>query len=128
MRPVIFEFKEIPMAEPLDFSSIEYDENLNLSVDKSTGLPAIDQLQVGTETFTRTDEVSDTESSRLYELMATETFTKVGGEESDPDTPGISLLMATETITTSRDEGSDNDIDTPPERYSFPQMNISSGH
>lgn len=119
MKPLIFEFLETPTAEALDFSLIEYDPDLNLNVVKSTGIPAIDHLHIGTETFTRTDEVSDSESSRIHEMMSTETFTKVSGEESDPDTPSIRLLMATETITTSREEGSDHDIDAPPERYFF---------
>jgi hypothetical protein len=112
MKPFIFEFRVIPTAQPLDFSLIEYNESLNLSVDKRTGQPAINQLQMGTETFTRTDEVSDSDRPNAQSLISTETCTKVGGENSDTDAPSVQLLMATETITTSRDEGSDHDIDT----------------
>ncbi|MBX3295886.1 MAG: hypothetical protein KF762_09260 [Acidobacteria bacterium] len=118
MKPLIFEFLESPPSEGLDLSGIEYDETLNLSVDKSTRLPAIDQIHLGTETFTRTNEVSDTDVTPSAALMNTETATKVSGEGSDQDRSSLSLLMATETYTTSHNESSDHDVGVP-ERYEF---------
>lgn len=114
MRPLIMEFIERPVAEDLDFSLIEYDSNLNLNVDRSTGLPAIDQLQFGTSTHTRIGEVSDSDPSRIGDMLATETFTKVNNEGCDSD-PSVGLLMATKTITTSHQENSDWDPTVPPE-------------
>lgn len=118
MKPLIFEFLERPRSERLDLSSIEYDETLNLSVDKITRLPAIDQIHLGTETFTRTNEVSDTDVTPVATLMNTETATKVSGEGSDHDKSSLNPMMATETVTISHNEGSDHDLDVP-ERYEF---------
>ncbi|HMM78467.1 MAG TPA: hypothetical protein PKC65_00430 [Pyrinomonadaceae bacterium] len=118
MKPLIFEFLERPLSEGLDLSRIEYDDVLNLNVDKITRLPAIEQIHLGTETFTRTNEVSDTDATPSAALMSTETATKVAGEGSDQDRSSLSLVMATETFTTSHNEGSDHDVDVP-ERYQF---------
>lgn len=112
MNPLIFQFKETPSADNLDFSNIEYDATLNLNVDKQTRRPAIDELRSGTETFTRMNEGTDSDKNVLGPMMATCTATKVS-EESDIDPFVLSLVMATETVTTAQDEGSDSDIDPP---------------
>jgi len=86
MNPFIFQFKEPATEEDVDFSEIEYDQNLNLSVDRRTSRPAVESIK-----------------------MATETSTKVHGESSDTDSPMTGMLMATETITLVNTEGSDSD-------------------
>ncbi len=88
MKPLIFEFRENPIGEAQDYSLIEYDDNLNLSVNKLTGQPAIDSVNLETETFTKTQ-----------------------GEGADSDRSGVSILMDTETRTFNRSEASDSDKD-----------------
>lgn len=86
MRPLIFEFAEQPSSESMDFSIIEYDNNLNLSIVKSNGLPAIECLDMETETFTKTQyESSDSDRDSLRFLMDTETRTFTQQESSDSD-------------------------------------------
>jgi hypothetical protein len=42
MKPFILEFQESATGELHDYSMIEYDNKLNLNIDRNTGLPAID--------------------------------------------------------------------------------------
>jgi hypothetical protein len=104
MRPLIFEFKESPTGEAIDYSLIEYDKSLNLSVNKMTGLPAIDTINLETETFTKTQgEGSDSDRNGLSKLMDTETRTFTHSETSDSDKDRMALqnLMDTTTLTES---------------------------
>lgn len=107
MRPLALQFKETPTNENLDFSLIEYDEQLNLSVNKKTRQPAIDSLEMDTETFTKADrESSDSDHDAINMLLDTETRTYTEREESDSDCDRISIqaLMDTTTITESRED------------------------
>lgn len=111
MRPLIFEFKESPNGENLDYSLIEYDNSLNLSVNRMTGKPAIETINLETETFTKTQgEGADSDRDGLSMLMDTETRTFTHSEASDSDKDRMSLvtLMATTTITESS-EATDQD-------------------
>lgn len=114
MKPLTLQFKETPTAgEGVDFSQIGYDTKLNLSVDKATGRPAVQDLELlGTETNTRvTGEASDSDPSRSSSigiLMATETFTK-SGEGVDSDRGAGGLMMETATTTMVGSEGTDSD-------------------
>lgn len=112
MKPLTLQFKEMPAAgETIDFSQIEYDAKLNLSVNKATGRPAVDELEMGTETYTRvTGEATDSDRDRnsVGVLMATETFTK-SGEGVDSDRSASGLMMETATTTMVGSEGTDSD-------------------
>jgi len=104
MKPLIFEFKETPTGEAQDYSLIEYDDRLNLSVNKLTGQPAIDTVNLETETFTKTQgEGADSDRSGLSILMDTETrtFTHSEASDSDKDRMALQNLMATTTLTES---------------------------
>lgn len=119
MRPLILEFTENPPTVSQTGMKLHYDDRLGLSVDIETQLPAIDCLAVGTETFTRADEDTDSDQNGGH-LLATSTATKVGGErsDSDPSSP-LHILMATSTHTASHNEGTDSDLDRPERQY-FP--------
>lgn len=113
MNPLFLQFKELPKErESVDFSQVEYDAKLNLSVNKTTGRPAVDEIRLATETYTRvtgegTD--SDRDAVSVAVLMATETFTKSGeGVDSDPH-GRIGLMMETATTTMVDLEGTDSD-------------------
>jgi hypothetical protein len=109
MKPFIFQFRENPTDESIDHSLIEYDKKLNLSVNKITRQPAIDELNLVTETFTRSGEVSDLDNNQIAMLMATGTATKVGGEDTDLDRSTIDFMfLETETVTLEV-EGADSD-------------------
>lgn len=112
MKPLLFQFKETPTAdEKVDFSQIVYDEKLNLSVNKVTGRPAVDEMELGTETYTRvTGEATDSDltAGSVGVLMATETFTK-SGEGVDSDPHGFRAMMETATTTFVAMEGTDSD-------------------
>ena len=111
MNPFTFQFKETPTAnEIFDFSLIEYDESLNLSINKSTGQPAVNELELGTETFTRVSgEGTDSDYTGVGLMMATETATKTHGEGVDSDPSAIGLMMETRTTTFTALEGTDTD-------------------
>lgn len=112
MKPLLFQFKETPNAdEKADFSQIAYDEKLNLSVNKLTGRPAVAEMELGTETYTRvTGEATDSDytGGNIGVLMATETFTK-SGEGVDSDPHRFRTMMETSTTTMVSTEGTDSD-------------------
>ena len=86
MRPLILEYTEKPLDDNFDNSLLEYDNYLNLSVDKITKKPAVSFLNMGTETFTKTyDEVSDSDANRISYMMGTTTQTHYQTEGSDDD-------------------------------------------
>lgn len=113
MNPLAFQFKETPTGVDLDFSLIEYDDQLNLSVNKITRHPAIDSISMDTETFTKADgEDADTDNNGISMLADTETFTRAEGETTDTDQNGMKNLMDTETRTFTSTEQSDSDKDS----------------
>lgn len=114
MRPLTFQFKEKPAAgDDFDYSLIEYDEKLNLSLNRATGRPAIDEVHLGTDTYTRvTGEGTDsdyTNSGNIGMLMATETATKTSGEGVDSDRSASPMMLGTATTTMVGAEGTDTD-------------------
>ncbi len=110
MKPITFEFLEKPSETDFDYSIIEYDNELNLSVDKTTRLPAIDSLNMETETFTKTGgEASDSDSDFQMDT-ATRTFTQLESTDSDADIHSLIQLMGTSTLTRSS-ETMDSDED-----------------
>ncbi len=113
MKPISFAFKESAPRSDLDFSQIEYNSSLNLSVNRKTRLPAIDSIDMETETSTKTrDEVSDADNNVMRMLMDTETRTLAATElsDSDRDRTNLQLLMDTATLTESS-EATDQDKD-----------------
>ncbi len=115
MRPLIFEFTESPGRDESPFVIFDYDERLCLNVDKSTGRPAVDLLLLGTETFTKTYEETDSDKQNLEMVLSTATATRVTGEDSDEDPSRMAVFMATETFTAATGEGTDSDVEPPPE-------------
>lgn len=115
MKPLIFQFKEYPKDAALDYSLIEYNETLNLSISKATGRPAIDVLSMDTETFTKSEEeVSDADSDKISALTDTVTNTRMEKEESDSDDYRLRALMDTMTKTSELpEEVTDSDTDRP---------------
>lgn len=112
MKPLIFEFEEQPTDESHDYTLIEYNEALNLSIDKKTGLPAIESISMETETFTKVGgEGADSDRDGFNPMMVTETGTYANTESSDSDRDLTSIYSLLETQTATRDymEGSDSD-------------------
>lgn len=107
MRPLILEFKEKPKNIDVDYSIIEYSENLNLSTIKGSNKPAISAVNMATETFTKTGgEPSDSDNNYTFglrKLLDTRTDTFTSTEESDSDNNFNSLqkLLSTQTVTES---------------------------
>lgn len=111
MKPLILEYTEKSKNENFDFSKIEYNSKLNLTVDKQTGHPAIDYLNLSTETHTRTyDEVSDSDSP-MNIMMGTLTKTsyQLEGTDDDASFSAVKAMMGTSTLTLVNQEASDSD-------------------
>lgn len=107
MNPLAFQFKVPSNQENLDYSLIEYDSILNLSINKKTKQPAIDILSMDTETVTRANrENTDSDNNGIRMLMDTCTFTKAAldATDSDHDRLLIQALMDTATLTESRED------------------------
>ncbi len=111
MKPITFEFLERPSEAEVDYSVIEYDNSLNLSVDKTTRLPAIDSFNMETETFTKTGgETSDSDSDFQTDT-ATRTLTQLESTDSDADIHSLIQLIETSTLMESSEAvDSDEDI------------------
>jgi len=106
MKPLLLQFKEAPKSANLDYSIIEYDDELNLSIDRITRKPAVDCLQVNTETFTKANgEVSDCDNS-IQLLVGSETLTLNRGELVDvgSNMERLRALMDTTTVTEARED------------------------
>jgi len=112
MKPLSLEFLEKFEEEGIDYSCVLYDDNLNLSVEKSTGQPAITIAGMDTSTFTKAQaESSDSDASKLTRLMDTTTHTRVQLEasDSDKDRANIQGLFETSTLTAVKAEQTDQD-------------------
>ncbi|OCB69853.1 hypothetical protein [Flavobacterium glycines] len=112
MNPLILQYSEKSNADNFDFSKIEYSSKLNLTVDRKTGLPAIDYLNMSTETFTKThNESSDCDSENMGLMMGTLTHTSYELESSDDDSSfnSIKQMMGTNSFTFISQEATDND-------------------
>ena len=115
MKPLIFEFFEKRNEENFDFSMIGYDNDLNLSIDKKTGKPAINSLMLSTRTVTnvcKEDSDSDKNNENINFLMATQTrtVTDVCKEDSDSDKNDENIVFLMGTMTkTATSENSDID-------------------
>jgi hypothetical protein len=95
MRPFIFNFKETPSIENLDLTLIEYSDTLNLNVDIISNLPAIEQLSLATETFTKEfGEASDSDRNNLNLGLVTQTHTFAQSEGSDEDEGGTNAIFS----------------------------------
>lgn len=113
MKPLIFEFAEQATVPELDFSMVEYDSTLNLNINRITGKPAVDALQVSTVTRTKNyDEPSDSDKENFNIMMETETRTFTRTEESDSDANRLFMKESLETRTATRQmiESSDSDL------------------
>ncbi|WP_293308499.1 hypothetical protein [Pedobacter sp. UBA5917] len=113
MKPFILQFKESATLTDFDFSKIAYDPELNLNVDIQTGNPAIDVLEMGTETGTKVlSESSDSDANNFQAMLGTEIITLTGGEgvQSDRDRYQLQMLMATNTNTRVIQETPDKDF------------------
>lgn len=116
MEPLILSFKESPNDQRPDFSIVEYSKDLNLSVLKATGKPAIEYLNLGTETFTKSKgEGSDTDrgsDNTIFDsIVNTTTGTRTKEESTDSDysyIDSLRMLLDTTTITEAI-EGTDID-------------------
>lgn len=111
MNPLILEYTERSKGENFDFSKIEYNSELNLTVDKKTGHPAIDYLNLSTETHTRTyDESSDSDGA-INIMMGTLTKTsyQIEGTDDDASFSAVKAMMETTTVTLVNQEVSDSD-------------------
>lgn len=113
MKPFILQFAERPDIESYDHSTLYYDQDQNLNIDRNTGKPAIAALNLGTETLTKVhgEQSSDAERNDLSFSMGTETITLVNSESSDSDYGRSALMMALGTSTETRQylEQSDSD-------------------
>lgn len=76
-------FLEKPSESEYDYSTIQYDDKLNLSIDINTNLPAIDSLNMETQTFTKTS--GETADSDVNFSMDTATRTQAQLESTDSD-------------------------------------------
>jgi hypothetical protein len=113
MKPITFHFLEKPTEEGFDDSKICYDEELNLSVDRKTGLPAFDILSMDTATGTKEyEEVSDSDDSinTPYMDTATRTNTQMESTDTDANIHRLIQLMDTSTATRINDEVVDSDL------------------
>ncbi|MFB0495016.1 hypothetical protein ABID99_001253 [Mucilaginibacter sp. OAE612] len=96
MRPLIFEYAEIPKDDHTTFDEIEYDSKLHLNVLKSTGQPAINEVTFITETFTKaevdTSESDDNFRFAIRQSIDTRIYTRqLNGDETDGDVDQLQL-------------------------------------
>jgi hypothetical protein len=130
MNPLILHFRTISNERSnVDESLLEYNSQLQLSVIKSSGLPAFDYISLKTMTGTKAhneDTDSDYAHSKITPnlnsanvnlendlaiLLATKTVT-LSVESTDADTgPKMNkLLLGTMTLTRANTESTDSDV------------------
>jgi len=111
MKPLILEYTEKSKTEDFDFSKIEYNSTLNLTIDKKTGLPAIEYLNMSTETHTRTNNETSDSDSEMNIMMGTLTKTsyQLEGTDDDAGFNAIKSMIDTSTMTFTTQESSDSD-------------------
>ncbi|MFC5626180.1 hypothetical protein [Algoriphagus winogradskyi] len=114
MKPLILNFAENNGKEDLDYSIIEYSKNQNLSVLKGTNIPAISQVNLGTQTNTRVSgEGTDSDFDRhhrLNSILHTSTKSLSNSEITDSDFDLGKLINLLDTNTNTKTiESSDSD-------------------
>jgi hypothetical protein len=111
MRPLILRYREKPTAPDIDFSTIAYDERLNLNVYKHNREPAIKSPAMITTTGTKTWEEESDSDKCMATLMITSTgsFTKMETSDEDPRYNALFENLITMTATRESIEGSDSD-------------------
>ncbi|MEM6540089.1 MAG: hypothetical protein AAF634_02965 [Bacteroidota bacterium] len=113
-RPITFNFLEKSDEVGLEESLLYYDEELNLSIDKESGQPAFDVLNMDTSTGTKVhNEVSDPDNTLnpIYLDTLTRTNTEMESTDTDANYLGLAKLMDTSTFTESSEE-TDSDPQT----------------
>lgn len=113
MKPITFQYLELCTEDGFNDSVLYYDEDLNLSVDRKTGLPAFDVLSMDTSTGTKDYvEVSDADDTLKASYMDTATRTNTQMESTDLDNNVHHLIqmMDTSTATRTYDEAADSDV------------------
>ncbi|KFF16518.1 hypothetical protein [Flavobacterium hydatis] len=112
MNPLILQYTEKFKNENFDLSQIAYSSELNLTIYTKTGLPAIDLLNMSTETHTRTyNESSDCDSENMGLMMGTLTHTsyQIEGSDNDSSFNAFKSMIGTNTFTFISQESTDND-------------------
>ncbi|MBO0330087.1 hypothetical protein [[Muricauda] lutisoli] len=110
-KPFTLNFVEKSNEEPPVYSSVIYDERLNLSVDINSGIPAFDVLDMDTMTGTKVhDEVTDSDNNLHTTYLDTLTRTRTQVESTDLDSNFIELANLLDTCTlTESHEATDSD-------------------
>ncbi len=96
MKPLIFEYAEVPQDDHISFDQIEYDSKLHLNVLKSTGQPAINEVTFITETFTKaevdTSESDDNFRFAIKQSIDTRIYTRqLNGDETEGDADRLKI-------------------------------------
>lgn len=99
MKPLILDFAEEPRKVDIDYSHIEYSEQLNLTIFKDTGEPAICEFALDTSTFN--------EGEGLPADRDPDTRSINNGKKKDID--DLRILFETRTVTHVQRETSDSD-------------------
>jgi len=114
MKPFIFQFQESSDNFPIiDVPKMVYSSELNLSIDLKSGLPAINDSLMITESGTKTndDEQSDTDRTGFNSFLITETGSYNNTEESDSDNHQKNFMSLLETHTGTRTDSELSDRD-----------------
>lgn len=107
MSYFLLQFAECSENEHIDTSIVEYDETQHLNVIKGTNVPAVNYINLATETFTKTTGEGADSDRDVYQnlslLMATETHTRMHQEATDSDQGfrNLQYLVDTRTLTES---------------------------
>lgn len=112
MNPLILKYSIKPQDANFDGLSLAYSNELNLTIDTTTGKPAINSLRSSTMTLTRThNENHDSDANDLAMLMGTITKTsyQIEGTDTDAAYSLMKSFMGTGTLTLVSQEGSDSD-------------------
>jgi hypothetical protein len=112
---LLLHFAEMPEStSEHEEGTLEYSNDLNLTIVKGSNIPAVAFIDQATETFTKANgegSDSDAELSKKLEIMmgtSTNTYNTKERSDSDRDVKSIQELMATQTLT-ERIEATDSD-------------------
>ena len=113
MKALILNYKEKieDKGNSVELENYEYDEGLNLTIQKKSKLPLVhyEESINSTITFSKTGAEQSDKDHAINPLLATSSKTDTQKEVSDPDPSRFNALLATNTFTENGKEVTDKD-------------------
>lgn len=107
MKVMILNYKEEIKEKDysIDLDNFEYDQQLNLTIQKNSKIPLVHYTEIinSTTTFSKANLEQTDKDSAMNPILSTMTKTDTQKEVTDPDPSRFNALLATSTYTEAKE-------------------------